>query len=689
MTVKQFLLQSQTHHWIYLCALVGLTAASGQADDSSGMVSSANSASSFHEGSPKRTDWRRHMSKKALPKPGCFKATHPSSTWEEIPCGTPPNTANAPSKRLANSTSGTSTGPSQVGGGIQGVIASSSQPISWAEGTFPRVTGVTSGITGYALQLNTQPGPAGIGLCSGAQTQSNCQPWQQFMFQNPWVYIQYWLTSYANTCTVNYGTCGSSPCSNGCYMCPQGWSADNATNPGCYFNGNGFNVSQIEGQPLTDLANLALIAHTTSTSQQTFLMTGNGALYSSQDSGDPLNVSQWWTQAEFNVFGWSNLAKVDLGPNAVVTVQLITDTVPASTPSASQTWGFTAESNNMFILPNSWCAFGGSQPGIQFTEGYIGAPSPACPLPIQEDPVAFQANDNFLYLYNNGQTTNTWLGMYSGTIPSEVMSPNGPLPKIAFQANNQHLYLVDLNGGQPADTGKLMRAGTSPSVTLLADQYPTSNIIVAYQGSDGYLHLFRSDAWTDTRINAKMTGSPSISLVENQSSYGHYAVAFRSSPDNYCYTYDVALSFFSKCNASEPVMMAGTSPSIAAVPVNANVWTTVFQGTDGILYWYTPSGGGNTGLAMMPGTSPSVTVLHDGSYAIAFQAGNGYLHTFVEGINTNTYTKGFPQMAAHASPIIMPTSKFGYQVAFEASSTNLYIDDNGTAINTQLGMNTP
>jgi hypothetical protein len=92
----------------------------------------------------------------------------------------------------------------------------------------------------------------------------------------------------------------------------------------------------------------------------------------------------------------------------------------------------------------------------------------------------------------------------------------------------------------------------------------------------------------------------------------------------------------------------------------------------------------------MPGTSPSVTVLNDGSIAYAFQANTGYLFTDVKGVLTNTQlVSGFPQMAQHASPIMLPTSQFGYQVAFEANSTYLYFDNSGTAFNTWLGMNTP
>lgn len=690
MTAKQLL--SLTRHSIYLSVLVALMPASGQADDSSGLVSSLDSTTLAPAENPSLHDWRRTMSKKTMSKAGCFKATHPGSTWQEVPCQSPPNKALAVATKYKVSASGARTSPAispaAVGNGTD-FVATTSQPISWAEGTFPRVTGVTGQGTQYSLQINPAPEPtSGQGLCANAQTPANCRRWQQFLFMNPWIFTQYWLLNYGNTRTVNSGTCSTNPCSNGDYMCPQGWQAGDVNS--CVRNGNGYYVNELEGQPLSNLANLALIGHASGTADQVFLSTGNGTLYMASDPGELLNLSQWWNQAEFNVFGWSGSSPiVDLGSNAVVTVQLITDTTPASTPTVGL-GGFTFEGNNLTLVPGSQCAFGGNHPGIQFTQGYVGAPSPGCPLPTQQPPVAFQANTNYLYLYNNGQPTNTWLGMYPGTIPSWVMSPTGPLPKIAFQANTGNLFLHDMNTWPPVDTGKFMKAGTSPSMTLIANQYPADKVIVAYQGRSGKLCLYRSDTATEHCTAGDMTGSPSIAWVSNQTDYGNFVVAFHSSANHKCYVYSGSSSSFSKCNSNEPTMWAGTSPSIAAFPNNNNSYTTSFQGSDGYLYLYWPGGGGNQWLGMMPGSSPSVTILHDGTIAYACQANTGFLFTSVRSVITNTQlVPGFPQMAPSASPIILPTPRFGYQVAFEANSTYLYLDDNGTAVNTWQGMNTP
>jgi hypothetical protein len=143
-------------------------------------------------------------------------------------------------------------------------------------------------------------------------------------------------------------------------MCPQGWIADNSTSHGCALNGNGNHVNEIEGAQLKDLANITLIGQVTSTGDQVFFSNGNGTLYTAGDAGELLNLSQWWNQAEFNIFGWQGSTPIfDLGNNAVVTVQLITDTTPASSPTVGS-GGFTSEGNNLTLVPNSQCAFGGS-----------------------------------------------------------------------------------------------------------------------------------------------------------------------------------------------------------------------------------------------------------------------------------------------------------------------------------------
>jgi hypothetical protein len=97
-----------------------------------------------------RQAWRASMSRKPLPKRGCFHAEYPSTEWTEVPCvsAPPPNG------------SGRELGPQTVGGGSD-FVARSSSIIQTAVGSFPSVFGVTSesnapyGPNAFSLQLNS------------------------------------------------------------------------------------------------------------------------------------------------------------------------------------------------------------------------------------------------------------------------------------------------------------------------------------------------------------------------------------------------------------------------------------------------------------------------------------------------------------------------------------------------------
>src|ERR1035438_72046 len=108
-----------------------------------------------------REAWHRSMSRTPLPKKGCFKATYPSTEWQEVPCTTPPS---FPLRRMRGR--GRESDPNVVGGGSNDVTAQVAGFISTAEGSFISVnngisetgtdpnTGKTTADT-YTLQLNT------------------------------------------------------------------------------------------------------------------------------------------------------------------------------------------------------------------------------------------------------------------------------------------------------------------------------------------------------------------------------------------------------------------------------------------------------------------------------------------------------------------------------------------------------
>src|ERR1035438_7552893 len=78
--------------------------------------------------------WHASMSRAPLPQNGCFKASYPSTEWQEIPCTTPPSYPQ-PRRRGGNPN------PDTVGGGgTNDFSAQVSGPISTAEGSFISVT---------------------------------------------------------------------------------------------------------------------------------------------------------------------------------------------------------------------------------------------------------------------------------------------------------------------------------------------------------------------------------------------------------------------------------------------------------------------------------------------------------------------------------------------------------------------
>jgi hypothetical protein len=115
---------------------------------------------------------------------------------------------------------------------------------------------------------------------------------------------------------------------------------------------------------------------------------------------------------------------------------------------------------------------------------------------------------------------------------------------------------------------------------------------------------------------------------------------------------------------------SGTSPAVAAV---AGGYEIAYQTDDGDLAVAGTDGTEDTGLGMMPETSPSIHGLLSGGYEVAFQANTGDL--WVTGTSwTGDTGQG---MAAGTSPSITVTSS-SYEVAFQANTGYLYTWNNLT-----------
>ena len=308
-----------------------------------------------------------------LPGSGCFEATYPIAAWEEVPCVTGPPIPFIPAHGLP---------PGVVGNGTD-FMAKVPTGITRSDGYFPKVTGLASetdsliGNNSFTFQLNTQvfQNAATAALCVGAEYPSECSGWQQFVFANTSysnytsaILMQYWL--------INYGA----------NQCPHNW---NAFGGDCYTNSpmTGINTTIINAMDNLMLSGAWLPGNPQS--DEVYLDTspvGAGATHIhaiNSPSIFDLGANGNWTQAEFNVFGYSNGSEANFNAGTTALVQLVTYTgLGPLSPVPGMCWpyGTTGETSNLSLV-------GGCCPaitGVSFTESnQAGATAKFCPAVFQ------------------------------------------------------------------------------------------------------------------------------------------------------------------------------------------------------------------------------------------------------------------------------------------------------------------
>ena len=323
-------------------------------------------------------EWHRLMTKKPTPRGGCFKATHPSTTWEEVPC------VAAPSVPLVPSRAGAGTPALQVGNGAGDYASTVSGTISYAEGSFPYASGLTKEIGlapginlpgSYSLQMNTNTA-SGTAACAQGPNAAGCTAWQQFVYLGDALFLQYWL--------INYFAAAPNGAS-----CPSGFSSyDNGYYVGttikhqydCYVSSS--SAANVPSFPAADLPYIAMAADVSSGDQVTLYYFGQ-IMAISPSEGSVLHVNQWWNSAEFNVFGPGYGSAAVFNYGTTMAVETITDSrVPTlAAPSCTST-SYTGEINNLSAVAGSCCALGGvgTGTGVFFTQSNVaGAGAVACP----------------------------------------------------------------------------------------------------------------------------------------------------------------------------------------------------------------------------------------------------------------------------------------------------------------------
>ncbi len=290
-----------------------------------------------------RDAWRKSISRKPLPKKGCFKASYPATDWLEMTCTKAPERPYPPAKGQR---------PDKVGNGnddsahVTGII-------SWAEGSFTSVTGVqsdsdSSGESDFSLQLNTEffNSPA----CSSAANPSDCLGWQQFIYSNSGVaFMQYWLLNYNKSC-------------------PSGW---NSYGSDCWTNSS--TAASVPTQPVSNLVNLTVTASAGSGGLDSVVFSSGTDTYTASEDDTMLDLAKVWNTAEYNIVGdcCATETTFNSGSNgSTIVVKTAVDWGNSGAPSCANQ-GFTGETNNLNLV-SPCCPYGGLEPNIQFMETNAG-----------------------------------------------------------------------------------------------------------------------------------------------------------------------------------------------------------------------------------------------------------------------------------------------------------------------------
>ncbi|HEY2444063.1 MAG TPA: S53 family peptidase [Streptosporangiaceae bacterium] len=274
---------------------------------------------------------------------------------------------------------------------------------------------------------------------------------------------------------------------------------------------------------------------------------------------------------------------------------------PASSTYAQSAPLFDVTSGaNGSCSPTYLCTAG---PGYDGPTG-LGTPNGAAAFTTGAGPgneAAFQASTGHLWVEGSGGTSDTGLGMAAKTSPS-IAGLTGGGYEVAFQASTGHLW-VEGSGGT-GDTGLGMAAGTSPSIVAL----PGGGYEVAFQASTGHLWVEGSGGTGDTGLTMMPGTSPDLAELppENNPWFpnGGTEAVFQGS-DGHPWDYSAIGGGGSMSNSVS--MAPGTSPAIVPTP-SGGAFQALWQGANNHL-WTTGAGPTDTGLTMMPGTSPNITTL--------------------------------------------------------------------------------
>ncbi len=223
-------------------------------------------------------------------------------------------------------------------------------------------------------------------------------------------------------------------------------------------------------------------------------------------------------------------------------------------------------------------------------------------------------------------------------------------------------------GNGPGSSGGSGGVGGNSGTSASGTGYET-----AFQANTGSLIEFGAGGNANTTQGMMAGTSPSIAALPG----GGYEMAFQANTGNL-----IVYGTAGDINTQQG-MKPGTSPSIAASPKGG--FEVAFQANTGNLCQYnSATGAANLQQGMDNGTSPSIAALPGGGYEIAFQANTGNLIVYGAAANTNTGQGMMPG----SSPSIAASPSGGFQAAFEANTGYLYRYNSASGpADLQQGMN--
>lgn len=202
-------------------------------------------------------------------------------------------------------------------------------------------------------------------------------------------------------------------------------------------------------------------------------------------------------------------------------------------------------------------------------------------------------------------------------------------------------------------------------------------IAVAFQGSANGLQDWRSDFGFGRNLGATVAPGTSPAITINPQDIRLYRVAFQGGNHD-LWTLDITRT--PQFVDTGLGMMPGTSP--AAVNLSNDGYQIAFQANSGILWTTGSAGTGSTGQPMAPGTSPAIVALANGGYEIVYQDPTGHLAFAGTGFTTVTTT-----MAPGTNPSIIPTpNPDNFRIAWQGANHDLFTSGPHGGIDLGLGM---